>query len=339
LDGLLPNVILFAVGAVAIWLGGSRLPDTGEQLAGRIGISTTTLGLFVLSIVTSLPELSVTLAAMLQERAPNLAFGNILGSNNFNVTSVAVLELLATGVFLHNVDRARFVRTCLVLLVLTSIAGLGVLFARRAPNPVLPVLLFSLPVVAVFTWDSVTHGARQRRGRSDRQEPRAGGRWVFWKFLILSAIVVIGGFLIARGANGIASHKFGGGFVLGQTFVGTLLVAVSTSMPEVSVAFSAVRRAKLEDMALGTLLGSNAVNVLVFAVGAPLLLLRDSCSAWYYLGGSNLVSVVAALLLTLFILGGIVSRPSSLGRATARALVALMVPVYVLGLFLVYRMS
>jgi len=334
---LLANVVLFVVGAAAIWVGGGRLPGAGESLAARLGISTTALGLFVLSIVTSLPELSVTFAAMLKEGAPNLAFGNILGSNNFNVTSIAVLELMAVGVFLHNVDRERYVGTCRNLLVLTLLAGLGVLFGPRMSHPLPAILLFSVPVIAVFIYDAVAHGRRGRGKPRERKNAVEEGAGVFLRFLLLSAVVVGGGFAIARGASGIASHEFGGGFRLGYTFVGTLLVAVATSMPEVSVAYAAVRRAGLEDMALGTLLGSNTVNILVFAVGAPFLLLRGRESAWQLVDVSNLVSVVTALLLTLFVLVGITSRSLRAGRTTARVLVALMVPIYVLCLFLVYR--
>jgi Ca2+/Na+ antiporter len=90
-------------------------------------------------------------------------------------------------------------------------------------------------------------------------------------------------------------------------------------------------------MALGTLLGSNTVNILVFAVGAPLMALRFPHSAWQNISGSNMISVVTALLLTTFVLAGIVSRSHRSGRAVARALVVLMVPVYLLCLFLVYR--
>ena len=88
---------------------------------------------------------------------------------------------------------------------------------------------------------------------------------------------------------------------------------------------------------LGTLLGSNAVNILVFAVGAPLMALRFPNSAWQNISGANIVSVVTALLLTAFVLVGIVSRSHRAGRAIARTAVALMVPVYLLCLFLVYR--
>ena len=333
------SVALFAVGAVAVWFGGGRLPDVGNRLAGKLGISATAIGLFVLSIVTSLPELSVTLVAMLKERAPDLALGNILGSNNFNITSIVVLELLVAGVFLHNVDRTRYTKTCLYLLALTFLAGLGVVFGPRIASPLLTTLLFSVPILVVFLFDAVSPRAARTGGRPAAAPREVAGSTsgIVMRFLALSAVVVAGGFMIASGANGIALYEFPGGMRLGQTFVGTLLVAVATSMPEVSVAYAAVKRSKLEDMAIGTLLGSNTVNILVFAVGAPLMALRFSESAWTNISLSNLVSVAGAFVLTLFVLVGILSRSHRAGRAIARTMLALMIPVYLLCLFLVYR--
>ena len=333
------SVPLFVAGAIAIWFGGGRLPDVGNRLAGKLGISATAIGLFVLSIVTSLPELSVTLVAMLKEGAPDLAFGNIFGSNNFNVTSIVVLELLVAGSFLHNVDRARYTKTCFYLLALTLIAGLGVKFGPRVSSPILTTLLFSVPIAAVFLHDSLTHRTAPEKGSSATKPGDVAGSTaaVVLRFLWLSAVVVAGGFMIASGASGIASYEFSGGFRLGYTFVGTLLVAVATSMPEVSVAYAAVKREKLEDMALGTLLGSNTVNILVFAVGAPLMALRFPTSAWTNIQPTNMVSIVGASLLTLFVLMGILSRSHRAGRAVARTMVALMVPVYIVCLYLVYR--
>ena len=339
LENLPLSVGFFAVGAVAIWFAGGRLPETGNSLAGKLGISATAIGLFVLSIVTSLPELSVTLAAMLKEGAPNLAFGNIFGSNNFNITSIVILELLVAGTFLHNVDSARYSRTCVYLLILTGLTGLGVLVGPHMSSPILPVLLFSVPIVAIFLHDSLTHRKVQGKGAAEAvaRDESGGTAGVVLRFLFLSAVVVAGGFMIARGANGIASHEFPGGLTLGHTFVGTLLVAVATSMPEVSVAYAAVKRSGLEDMALGTILGSNMINILVFAVGAPLLAFRFSHSAWAMISVSNLVSIVAALLLTLFVLVGIRSRSYRAGGVVARSMVFLAVPVYLITLYLVYR--
>ena len=338
-DNLFLPVALFVLGAAAIWFGGSRLPEKGNKLAGKLGISATAIGLFVLSIVTSLPELSVTLAAMLKERAPDLAFGNIFGSNNFNITSIVVLELLVTGVFLHNVDRERYTRTCFYLLALTLVASLGVIFGPRLRAPLLTTFLFSVPIVAIFFYDSLIHGRVRGKAKTASRptEVEGGTPGIVLRFLALSAVVVAGGFMIASGANGIATYEFSGGLRLGHTFVGTLLVAVATSMPEVSVAFAAIRREKLEDMALGTLLGSNTVNILVFAVGAPLMALRFSESAWANISRANLVSTAGAFLLTLFVLVGLNSGSHRAGKAVARAVVALMIPVYLVCLFFIYR--
>jgi len=294
-EGPLPlyqSVALFVVGAAAIWFGGSRLPRTGNRLAGELGISATAIGLFVLSIVTSLPELSVTLVAMLKEGAPDLAFGNIFGSNNFNITSIVVLELLVVGVFLHNVDRTRYTKTCLYLLALTFLAGLGVIFGPRVHSPVLTTLLFSVPIIAVFLYDLLTHRrARTKSGPATEPGEIPGSTsGIVLRFLWLSAVVVAGGFMIASGASAIASHEFSGGLKLGHTFVGTLLVAI-----------------------------------------------RFSESAWTNISGSNLVSIAGAFLLTLFVLVGIQSRSHRAGRAIARTMVVLMVPVYLVCLFLVYR--
>lgn len=335
------SVVWFVLGVAAIWLCGGRLPEVGKRLSERLGISATALGLFILSIVTSLPELAVTLAAMLKEGAPDLALGNILGSNNFNLTSIVVLESISVGVFLHHVDEARYTRTCLFLLALTAIVGLGVGLGHRMPHPVLPVLAFSLPVVAIYALDSLLH-RRESSSKRSGNTVRTSGRTapLALKFALLSAAVVAGGFAVAGGANGIATHPFQIGartLQLGQTFVGTLLVAVATSMPEVSVAYAAVRRAGSPDMALGTLLGSNTINVLVFAIGAPLFALRFSQSAWSAVSGSNLVSVVTALVLTLFVLAGVAGKGNRRGAVIARSLTILMVPVYLVGLYLVFR--
>ncbi len=338
---MLLNALLFAVGAVVIWFCGGRLPDVGKRLADSLGVSATALGLFVLSVITSLPELAVTLAAMLRENAPDLALGNVLGSNNFNITSLAILELMSAGVFIHGVDSGRYTRTCALLLIMTALTGLGVVFGPFFTSVAASTLIFSLPVVGVFVFDSATH----RRGRRMPGLPRTPvgegelGKSV-WSFSLLAAAVVAGGFAIARGANGIAAYEFtlgGEPLVLGQTFVGTLLVAVATSLPEVTVAFGAVRRTRSADIALGTILGSNTVNILVFAIGAPMLAVVSDKSAWSGVSLSNLISVMTALLFTAFVLVVMRRLERAEGVGLAKFVNFLTVPLYLLCLFLVYR--
>ncbi len=333
---------LFILGGAVIFMSGSRLPVHGKVLADRLGISATAVGLFVLAIITSLPELAVTLTAMLVEDAPDLALGNILGSNNFNITAIAALEFaLVGGGLLVRTDGIRFSRTCVLLVLMTAVVGAGVLYGRRVVPPSSAALVFSLPLVVLFIADSLMNRGRsgerrdEKRPTEERVTPSPGTGAAAFSFAFLSLLVVAAGVVISRSAAVIAAHPFGGGIVLGQTFVGTLLVAIATSLPEVTVATAAVRSARSPDMAIGTLLGSNTINILVFAVGAPLLLSSRSETAWSGLDPVNAVNVVAGLILTLLVLAGLKVRWLHASKTRARLLALALVPVYVAALWLV----
>jgi len=352
---------LFIVGTAFIFMSGSRLPVHGKVLADRLGISATAVGLFVLAIVTSLPELSVTLSAMLAESAPDLALGNILGSNNFNIAAIAGLEFaLVGGGLLARTDGRRFSRTCLLILLVTVVTGAGVLVGGRVRPTALTAALFSLPIVVVFVLDSVLN-RRKRGGRhaagdgvsgpavgGETGRPGAGqervdapndtGRSTAYSavcFTVLSLLVIGAGVIISRSATAIAAHPFGGRVVLGQTFVGTLLVAIATSLPEVTVATASIRNARSPDMAIGTLLGSNSINILVFAVGAPLLLTSSRATAWSSLDLANMINVAAGLALTLLVLAGLRLRWLHRSKARARLLALALVPIYLAALWLI----
>ena len=119
--------------------------------------------------------------------------------------------------------------------------------------------------------------------------------------------------------------------------VGTVFVAVATSLPEVTVAFGAVRRVRSADMALGTLLGSNSINLVIFAIGAPFLAISGGRSGWSVVQSVHTVNVATAVVLTLVVLAGMRATALDARRGAARVATAVLVPIYLVGLFLVYR--
>lgn len=335
-------VAVFTAGSVVILVAGTKLPVLGKAAALRFGISDTALGLFVLAVITSLPELAVTLSAMLGQRAPDLALGNILGSNNFNLAVLAFMPLTVAGrAFMSSVHTEKYSRAAILLLGFSAVTGAGVVFGRGLGG-VVPVLVFSLPIAALFMREVFTGGRGvvlddDASADVDTAEAGEAGSPVL-RFVLAGALVVIAGVFVSWAGKRIADYPFGGSLRLGETFVGTILVAVATSLPEVTVAFAAVRRARSPDMALGTILGSNSFNFLVFAVGAPLLMLGTTppASAWSNLSSVNLVNVAAALALTALVLGAMRAR----GRAGASlVLTVLLVPVYLAGLYCVWALG
>lgn len=335
------SVPVFLAAAAAIFWSGMRLPIHGERIAQRAGIGATTLGLFVLAVITSLPELAVTLAAMLGVRAPDLALGNILGSNNFNVTVLAFLPAcLAGGTLLRQVDVGRYTRTCVLLLVLTGITGAGIWAGRLMPSG-LAAVVFSLLIVGIFLWElgSARRGIALAPEGAGVASNRVGADGV-GAFVLYAAVVVAAGIFISRAGYEIARYEFRtdeGVFTLGRTFVGTLFVAVATSLPEVTVALGAVRKARSADMALGTLLGSNSINLVIFAIGAPFLMIDRGRSGWSEIPPIHMVNVATAILLTLVVLAGMRATAPPAGSRVARSATVALVPIYLVGLFIVYR--
>lgn len=331
------SIPTFVVGAALILWSGTRLPIHGEAVARKAGVGATTLGLFVLAVITSLPELAVTFAAMLGASAPDLAFANVLGSNNFNVAILALLP--AGGAILSRVDAARYTRTCRLLIVLTIVSGIGAVVGRWMP-PGLSAVVFSLLIVGLFFWDLA--GGREGTPPAAGDGPAPSDRRPVVSFVLHAVVVVVAGVLVALSGRALAEHEFttsAGVFRLGQTFVGTLLVAVATSLPEVTVAASAVRKAGSADMAVGTLLGSNGFNLAIFALGAPFLMLRGHVSGWSRLSPGGIVNVVTAVVLTLVVLAGMRATALDVRRRAARAAAAVLIPIYLVGLFVVYRVS
>lgn len=345
---------VFAAGAISILWAGSRLPVIGRRIAPGLGLAETAVGLFVLAVITSLPELSVTLSAM-RVGSADLALGNVLGSNNFNLATAGFLSMFFGARLFSGIDSRRYVRIGLLLVASTVVTGAGIAFGPKIGGGV-SVLVFSLPVFVLFVLESRTAGTADRAnntggavaGETDSEPTEGSTSGALVAFAALALVVIVAGVVVSLTAKRIAGYEFGavgGALVLGETFVGTLLVAVATSLPEVTVAYYAISRAGSPDMAMGTLLGSNSFNLLVFALGAPLVLwwTTGARSGWSKLaeGGvlgpvhgvsPNFVNAALALVLTCLVLGALLAKRSR------KILAALTVPLYVVGLYVVYLM-
>ena len=156
--------------------------------------------------------------------------------------------------------------------------------------------------------------------------------WRFYGVLAFLAIaIVLGGMWLSLLGDGIALPAEDGGFGLGQSFVGTIFLAVTTSLPELVVSVVAVRRG-LFNMAVGNVLGSNIFNlVIIFAADIGL----RGRSILHYASPAHLVTIGMAMMLTCVVMIGLVyrSRRSVAGLGVD---VWLMVAIYVLGNAVLY---
>lgn len=252
-----------------IGVAGTQLSRYGDVLAEKTGLGRTWLGLVLLAAITSLPESSTGVSSVLWVDAPNITVGDLLGSCLFNLFILAVVDLLyPPSPVLTVADRGHLLAGSFTVVMLT-VAIMGTL----APLPTAGITLghigLSSPILLVCYLGAMRviyrYQRRQRLAYLQEHEEEllyadiGLGKTVL-RFGLASLVVVGAGIWIPRVAVDLASFM---GWH--QTFVGTIFVAISTSLPELMVTLGALRLGAV-DLAVGNLLGSNLVNLALLGV-------------------------------------------------------------------------
>lgn len=250
------NVLLLFLGVALLTCGGEALIRGSLAAAERLGVSPLLSGLVIVGFGTSSPELVVSVNAAVEGR-PDIAIGNIVGSNIGNILLIlgvcALITPLAVKPLALRRDAVTVVAASILFLVLVGGSALG-----RADAAVFLVALVAYLVLAY--WSERFHAAPSAElHRAEAEELSAVPRSVVWTVIavVLGLLLLIGGSqVLLIGAIGIAEH-----FGVPEAVIGLTLVAVGTSLPELSISvIAAIRRHA--DVAVGNILGSNVFNLL-----------------------------------------------------------------------------
>lgn len=264
------NYLFVLAGIVLLYLGGEGLVRGAVRLARSLGISPLVIGLTIVAFGTSSPELFANLAAVL-DGTPELAFGNIVGSNIANIA--LILGLSATIAVIQ--VRSVVVRREVPVMLLASFALVPVFLGGtmgRLEGAVFVLLL------GVYLWRLLRGGEAPAVEAEFAVEYGDGGRA---RATVTSWLLVLGGLgLLAGGARllVLGATAIARSWGVPELVIGLTVVAIGTSLPELVT--SVVAAAKGEpDIALGNVVGSNVFNILgilgVSAMVRPLPLPAD----------------------------------------------------------------
>ncbi len=256
--GLAFAVVVFLASAVAVVFLGTYLARYGDALASLTGLGRMFVGSILVALATSLPEVSNNITAVRIDN-PQLALGDVLGSNMFNILILAVVALLFGG--------KRFVQRVApeqgYLIVLAALlTGIAVLFAVfKSGVSVWQVGLSSIIVLVVYLigmW-IVYHRRPSADGEEDEASHGITLRRAWIMFILVSIGVIISGVLLAQSVDRIA-HITG----VSSGVLGILAVALVTSMPEISATFAAARLGAA-DLGFAGVYGSCVFNITILA--------------------------------------------------------------------------
>lgn len=249
---MLLTVLSVAAGLALLVLGGELLVRGAASLARSVGLSSLVVGLTVVAFATSAPELAVTLDAVLGGE-PDLAVGNVIGSNIVNVLLILGLSALVAPL----VVLTRVVKVDIPMMIAMSVATL--VLALDGSIGTADGLLLAGALVA-YTSASIVLARRESQADADLEgdttdlgavsRPRS-----LLLVLLGIGLLVAGARLLVGGATTIATELGVSSLVIGLT-----VVALGTSLPELATSVIAARRGE-RDIAVGNIVGSNVFNI------------------------------------------------------------------------------
>ena len=266
-------IVLLVVGFVLLIKGADFFVEGSSSVAKRLRVPSIIIGLTIVAMGTSLPELAVSVTASMSGNNA-LAVSNAVGSNIFNLMVVCGVCALFTPLAVDKGTLKRefpFSILCAILLCVFGYIGMTL---GRVDGIIFCVLF------AGFLAYMIRNALKAREGGEKILEEEAEEIKVLpvWKCVvyILGGIIAIkfGGDFVVDGASTIAA-----GFGLSQNLIGLTIVALGTSLPELVTSIVAAKKNEV-DMALGNVIGSNIFNILlilgVAAVISPVTLIMEN---------------------------------------------------------------
>lgn len=246
---LLIATIVFIVGLGILISGAEIFIHHSSQLGSKLGISDVVIGITLVALGTSIPEIFVSISSILNN-APAIALGNSIGSNISNIAIIYGLSLF----WLSSINLNISLRNIFILILSVLIAGWSLYdLTISVGDSVVFITLFILFVLNLF----------REKPEEDKENIHKNISLTKLSILILLSLIFlgVGSELTVRGGVDLATS-----LGIPDAVIGLTMVAIGTSLPELAASISALRRSK-GNMVVGNIVGSNILNVvLIFPI-------------------------------------------------------------------------
>jgi len=292
--------------AAAIFVAGSQLARSGDAIARHTGLGGSWIGLVLMATVTSLPELVTGISSVTVADVPDIAVGNVLGACVLNLTMLVVLDALHRKASIYSVASQGHVLGTAFSVVMLGVVAFGILSAAQLDPGIGHVGMFSLGVLGLYAVAirTIFHYERGIRAAAVEEEkpPELSLAQAAWRYAAAAAVVVGAALWLPFAARAVAESM---GW--SESFVGTLLVAFTTTLPELTVTIASLRIGAL-DLAIGNLVGSNLFNLAILAIDDLLYLKGPLLQS---VASSHALSATAAAVMSGAVIVALVARPTA----------------------------
>lgn len=258
------EIALLIAGLAMILFGANWLVNGSSSIAKRFGISEFVIGLTIVGIGTSSPEMVVSFLSSLQGKA-DMAIGNIAGSNIFNTLLILGITALISPLTITKSNLKRDIPLNIIVTIILILLGMNFTIFGAGKDQLCRIDGAILLVIFVlYLWSSF---------KSDSSDEENGGEGIkeYSTFMSISmvaaglAALIFGGKLFVNSATELAKM-----FGVSDKFIAITVMAAGTSMPELATCVVAALKGRGQ-LALGNVLGSNIANILLILGGSALI--------------------------------------------------------------------
>ncbi len=323
--------LAFFLCALAIGVAGSQLSYYGDRIAELTGLTRGWIGLILLATATSLPELFTGVSSVTLADTPNIAVGNILGASVMNLLMIVLLDFFYRKAPVFTLASHGHILGAGFSVMLLGLVGFNILLAAEGAQPSighvglytpLIVLLYLVSLRVVFLYEN-----GHKPAETTPAAPGISLRTAILRYVLAAAVVVTAALFLPFIAEEIALQM---GWA--QGFVGTLFVALVTTLPELSVTLAALRMGAI-DLAFGNLFGSVLFNISILAIDD---LFYTKGPLFSHVDLMHAASAFTAMMMAGVAIVGLLYRPSRRLFRTVGWVSLTLLTLYLLNAFVLY---
>ncbi len=292
----------FAICSAAIIITGIKAARYGDIIAEKTILGRALVGLFLLALITSLPELFCGISSVAIVGIPDLTMGDIFGSCIYNLAILGMLDILnKKEPFLYRAGRGHITIASYFMILMGFV--LVSIIASRQPAMRLNIGwigIYTLIIPLLYFWMAKRIFQIEQSKRSPLKQEQYGDvslKSTLWKFAAASAVVIVAATWLPKIGEEIAKRSG-----MAETFVGTLFLAATTSFPELVVTITAWKIGS-RDMAIANVLGSNLFDLLIIAIDDVFYLKGPILSD---INPAHMLTGITAMIMSGVIIAGIV---------------------------------
>jgi len=325
----------FVLCLAVVLFAGTKLAQYGDAIAEKTGLGRIWIGLVLIAAITTMPELVTSVSSVALVHSADLALGTLLGSCCFNLSILALLDILHSRTPVLSMASPRHVITAgwgalLIALAAASIVA-GGRFSFLASGWVgIPSIVILILYLLGMWWIF-----RRERGQrlhaapiTSPQYDKFTTRTVYIRFALAAAAVIAAGIWLSFIGDEIVETT---GW--GSTFVGTLFLAITTSAPELVVAVTALRMGAV-DLAVADILGANMLDI---AIIAPVDLAQGQGFILSSVSRSHLIIAAVAVTMSLLVIIGLRFRQRRKVFKVVSWYTPLLIALYIFGAYALFN--